>query len=285
MDIADFSERGYEVIVIDPMFSASVGERADKRPKLPAIAPPKKGIDKGCAIVRGFYLPPPYEVTVEEQDGIIQACINGVPIYRAEPARLLAAARPPVALPADGQFTLSQRTDLKRYVSRIFKDVKLAKGAKAAAKAVEEFLRTQKSAVKNYEFGTDYDSLEIEWADGNADEILLYSVEAPLSATTKPDGPLLKLVLAEAEDIRKQAEKTLAAGGLILAPSRWSPKFFIGEEAKAKLQVILDGMSEIYRWRDIIQVGVFGGASERRWEAGWEVVLNLRYRELALHRK
>jgi hypothetical protein len=264
---------------IDPMYTASLGERSDVRVKqAPASGEAKNGIVRGYLFVSGHYIPPPYSVdvrTVPGTPGSIVVFVNDVPVGR----------RFPTALVEEDQIVLTEAKTIGQvcmYAGQRYALLKSKSGGAESKQRVIDEIRNH-PLVKSLDVsGTD---LLLTGADGSKCGVSLDTFEArktPAEALAANETRL-QLSKAMAEKKRKEIDDTLNADGLVIIPTKGEPRCSTGKKAIRQIQAICETLAEFVRLRDQLSETLFPDDARDR-ESGWtwEVIFNMRFRDLIM---
>ena len=264
---------GFTVTTIDPLYAASMRERADRMPHAPAARRPPTGITSGYVIILGTYIPTPYAIETQTTDAKAVVCVNGIPIHEGVPLRM--TVEPRVKIPASGQFDVNHQGDLATYLGQENRRIATVEGKDAAIKALSDFLRKQNS-VRSFRFTDGGASLTIIDADGMRFDVLLYSLDKPMSEQKPRNG------VAEAQELSAAIRSTLMGGGLVLVTSPREPRLYSGTTGRAIAHRICAAAEECARIKEGLAWDVFGGRADRDIDLTWEIMLGIRYRELSV---
>jgi len=85
--------------------------------------------------------------------------------------------------------------------------------------------------------------------------------------------------------MREQIERCLASDGLVIVSSAGIVITLTGTDAECAVNAILSALLQIHRQRDLLYESVFADYVWEDVDWAWEVILNLRFRDLALRWK
>ena len=277
-------DKRYSVIVRDRMYMASIGEIADKRAKLLANVTGDAGIDRGYVILHGHYIKPPYQINVQTRDKRYVVLLNGAVVFQS--ARWKKKPILVIKAPRGGQFSIKEKGKLTRYAGQQYAAIRRANGKEEAIHALEEFLKKQK-IVKSFKVTDDGENLSMSFRDEpEADyEVLLHTFTRELDAKKtitpqKKSTEKEKRARAAAQRWRERIEATLKQGGLVIVPSNLKPKLFKEKQVQTALETLSTALQQIVRQRDVVHESFFGHFVPEKTDWAWELILNLRFREL-----
>jgi hypothetical protein len=273
------------IVVVDRLYTASIGERADARPRDVKPVQPEQGIRTGYVIVRGCYVPPPYYVELRTEGERRIVYVNGVP---AGQGFTLTRRRPaPAQLPTPEN--AAQIGVLGNYAGQQYANLKAQYGQAEAVRRVSAFLDQQK-AITSYRFHKD-ESLELEYPNGRTDWILLrgrkpdrkFVTEKEIAEEATEDEKHRQHALQEADEFRELVQAALNSGGLLMVCGQSQVMPFTGTDADRRLNAILTALDEVERTKQNMATALVGSMHEKASDWAWEVILNCRHREL--HRR
>ena len=270
----------------DPLYMASIGERADKRAGLPGLEKPPEGIQTGYVLLRGHYVPPPYLVDAREKDQALHVCINGIPV---DEGRSLV---PPVMrghVPPLGE--AKTIGDIMGSAGWEFAALKAKYGVQEAVRQLQKELDNH-PMLASAKVAADGAGAVITMKDGLRGSIGLHaysSARTPTDFAAKlTDGRSANTRMASEQVAELQA--VLAQNGLLIVSgtSKGGVVEYNSKEGYKRLADVCIMMQEVERCRQALSLALFA----EDWPRGvygttWEVMLNLRHRELLddMHRR
>ena len=283
--------KGFNTRVMDPLYSASLGERAEKHARKIKPERTTDGILRGYAILHGHYVPPPYNVVIRTEADRCKVLVNGVAIGKGY--KLSDERGAPVAAAEGVQFEMTGK--LADYVGRQFANMRAQHGKAEAKRQTIRFLKGQR-IVKSFSFQDDDNNLEIVTNSGRSESIALYSFTPGRIKQTResPDAKrkARERLRQEAEAYKKRAmEKaqktkdrvltTLREGGLVVLPSGANDALcYPAKKAREVLPGICGALQECERSRDQVSRLLFDPWADQASDCAWEAVFNLRHREV-----
>ena len=281
------------ITIGDPMYSASLGERASQTPPpLGEVVVPRAGINTGFVIVGGMYLPPPYQVEARLTQTNCGVYINNLPV--GENYNLDFQGKPTMQLPPSGRFSEERKSDAAVYAFERYVVIWRESGQDKAEKWVRGFLLGQ-GYVKTLDFANQGLLITVHFADGTKhvcelpyapgpDNILgLPSTHPRAIEQRRKAWDAAKLELAELVNRSKlNVEKTLGGGGLVIGTvkARRLLRLYPKEEGTKKIMQIVSSLQETNRREHELCRQLFGSNVEGfNWS--WEIFLNVRCAELA----
>ncbi len=280
---------GFDFIVLDPMYDASLGERADGRAKH-EVNPttPEEGVTAGYVIAFGHYLSPPYVAEIRTTEKEYELYINNVrmthrpiPVAREEPPSQ-------IPLPASGQF--DNFTDLEAYVMRFFADTSAFHGLEEAQKRTSAFMASQK-IVKSHHFGGE--TLLFYFPHNDRKCALLLNTAQPSVPPDEVDAWRIA-ELARVEERKRQKIQSmererasiiqcLEGNGLVIFYSRGAYTVVPAESgAQGRLLSLCQAAETCVRQKEMLcdLFDLYGDDSRGQGRFAWDLIFNLRYREL-----
>ena len=270
---------GFKITLRDPLYMASLAERAREQKVKPTPETDKEGITTGYVIVGGHYLEPPYKVDVRTAENQCAVYVNGVQTGASH--KLSSKLR--TALPVikrDKPFTLKRKLGLSAYVGDMYAKLMRENGHAAAVESVGRFLETQK-IVKSWRLDAERNELWITFVDGREVSAMLVWPKNHDRARQLPEvADVRSRALAKVQKRRTTIEETLRANGLVVAPTSGPVHTFKGGEAQEKLGAICQALQETLRYEEQLCDTLFDSWREEASGWAWEIFLNLRHREL-----
>jgi len=267
----------YAVMVRDPLYKASLAERAREQKVKQAPDTVAEGIKTGYVIAGGCYLEPPYKVEVRADEKQCAVCVNGMQVERS-----FKLIRPPApAIPDDTPFTLEDKLLLSAYVNLTYSRLMMKTDDRAAAiKAIGQKLDSLK-IVRSWKLDVERNELWITFTDGGEVSAML-PWPGEIERAKKPPGAeeIRTKALAEAQKLKAAVEQLLLANGLLVAPTNNMVFTFKGKEAEEKLRAVCQALQETLRQQERVSDTLFAPMLGTRSDWAWEVFLNLRHRAL-----
>jgi hypothetical protein len=271
----------FHVYASDPLYGESFAVRAAKGAPLPQVQPKKAGIASGVLIAGGRYIPPPYAAEVATVDNKIGLRINGTPV--GPQMSLGIVEDKPIQLPPSGRFEYRAETQAIDYAFQQYAEIWKKSGQPAAEKWVKEFLSGY-AFVKSVVFSRNGLRIDITLSRG---QTVSYESRVPPPEIKAPNRAEMeekqkKAYTDGANELKQEVERSLRDGGMVIAPTigkQWV-SYFPASDKNRILNSIVEAMREAERCQNQICRDVF---NYRDYQAGlwsWEILLNMRYRDL-----
>ena len=263
------------VRISDPLYMASIAERAHKQTDLAGLEKPKNGIETGCVLIRGHYIPAPYVVDVREKEGMVQVCINGVPVNSGH--RLSPAVRKEVP-PLD---QAKSAREIGMAAGKRLGELEEQFGTAEAIKRLNGEL-ARHAMVKSAVVNSDAKAINIKFQDGTDLEISLTGSVKTGNGEGRTDPAKYKqTIVRSANEQKDQIEDALNENSLVLISSAGRIICYKPQESERRLMAVCDQMQQIVRARESLCRALYDlDWSSDAYESAWEVMLNLRHREL-----
>ena len=272
-----FAEVSRRVTTPDPLYGASLRERAAALPQVQEPDRPDEGIQTGHVLLFGRYVPPPYVLDVATIENKVVVRLNGVPV---DSGGSLTPREPPPIVSKDN---IKDHTDLSLYVGQQYSAIKQESGEAEARKQISEFLKDH-PMVRSFEFVRG--DIRITSEDGRSWFLLLSSFGPPKPLPDAATRERLaqehrQTVLDEAERRKAAIEKTLGRGGLMVASgNRGAPQLLDAEQAAKALATLCHSLDEVERQQQRVREAIWRTGTLRECEEAWEIFLNCRQKEL-----
>jgi len=273
---------GFSVRIVDPLYFASLGERAGKWPRITDAVRQEKGVPTGFVILHGSYVEPPYSVELRTSEAKVGVCINGLEIGRAYSLTQSVPARAPaVELPPNGQFSLETPLPLLMYTGQLYQ-ARARVGEIEAKQEVAEFLKSQ-TCVKSFSFEKG-GFVAIVLQDGYKHIVKLHGAVAKErldeNLVQGRDVRFKERALTKATELRQKIEATLMHDGLILAPRNGNVFMYEGQDARQRLLAMSEAIQDCVRSEERLCGILFDEWRDGASDWTWEILLNLRERQL-----
>jgi len=273
--------RGFRIVVTDRHYDLSVGERSDKRPPRPNPTVEQEGIKKGFLIYRGHYVRPPYAVRADLKENRVELSVNGLPLQTIRLPKEAGNTHPPART---HRKRFETRKDLTLHVFGEYARVGRERGLDAALAAVAAILEANKHLVKSYELSREYQSLRIRDHAGRTHTLFLTSAWVPgetESQRRRAAEDVRQRHIRRVENKKKQIMQTLASGGLVVVGGSGQRTYlYDAREAKRLLSLMVYTLDEIARLKANLASSLFDEIEQNSSDMAWEILLNLRHREL-----
>ena len=263
----------------DPLYLASLSERAAKCAAELTASRVETGIKTGYVILRGYYVRPPYEVTLRTEGGRVYVFLNGLPAGKGweleeSPPKEVQIPK----LPETGQFANSG--DLCRYAADMFLRDRKQMGLDAASEKLKAFLLKQ-DIVKDVRLQRNGSGFALSLKDGTRIVQELPSMSAGRTERApRQTSSRKEYAEGQAEELKARVEHALKDDGLVLVSGDGNVAAWNGAEGRRRLQNICTSIAEAVRWNQELTVSLWGLADSRRCDEAWEIFLNLRHREV-----
>jgi len=273
-----------QVGIFDPLYLASVGERARRLPAEVNPTWPERGIEAGYLIFKGHYVRPPYKVEVRTVDERAVVYVNGLAVGKGYKLKDVVEPPPaPVSLPEDGQFT--KASSLMRYAEQQYRKDLRELSEDEARERLAAFLKGQ-DIVKSFRitvppgFRVKFEKQGLYFADTSPRTGSSNSPRGRKENTGPETERFRKRALAKAANLKTGIEGALAGNGLVLISTKGGAVWYEGKEAREKLLAICTAVQEAVRHKEQLSVALFPLITLRESDWAWEILLNLRHREL-----
>ena len=272
-------EDGLHVGIDDPLYMASLGERAAKLPPRPEPRSAEEGMQSGYLIFRGHYVAPPYNVELRIEEDRARVYINGLPAGKGYDLKeTVRRPKEPPTLPESGQF--SNRSDLSDYAVAQFRKDRELLGEEEAWNRLQAFLEGQEmvAEVRIYKEQKRFWVVLRNGMQGGAD------VGSPSRGTAGalPGDPeeFRERAMAKARTLKESVENAFRTNGLALVYEEWGTRCWPGMEGRQRLLAVCHAMQEAVRCKEELPNAVFGVPTFQQSDWTWQIFLNLRYREV-----
>jgi hypothetical protein len=261
------------VRIVDPLYTASISERTSKCKDLIGLVKPAKGIATGVVLLFGRYISPPYVLESRNTDKVAQVLLNGVPIDKGLQLTWTVKPMPPLEEAVTSE-QVSQASGL-RYAA-----LKQQFGKEEALKQIQAELERH-PLVKEVKVGGEEATLTLTNGDRFVVVLRLFPPPEAIADAGAITARRRETNTKRIEEQKRQLERVLQEKGLLVIASSGRIVSYRESEARKRLAVICDAMQEVTRFKEAIcwnicDYGWEPGASE----VAWEVLANLRHREL-----
>jgi len=278
--VREKDEGGYAVIVRDPAYMFSIEEIASQFTQSARARTEASGVSTGYVILHGRYVPPPYQLSMEDAGDRCVVRLNSVAVFTSPPWREPADPLR-VEVPQSGKLG---KADLDPYVVHAFREM-LKKGTlEQAEEAMARFLSGQQ-VVGRFKFHKG-GNLSIWFRDRpEVENVIMLSqlVGSPSPESSKPgppDAEKRSRFHALAASRLEAIKGALSDNGLVVVPLQGEVRLLRGDAAGTALNAVLSSLLGVARQRDAIYISLFGDFVYESADPAWEIVLGLRSREL-----